>query len=360
MRMGRRKLLGVAAGVLVTGIAIGAWFVGGSDLLLGVVLATVLLGVGGVGYMIVQGERRTRAHVGATVNQLLDALVMDLDGKLQGPGEQFEALLRAINARHVRLETQLMASIEAAIEEDSRLRVEEIRQALEKLQVVIGERQETSDQQMIRQFGHTPADLDALMQVHRRLMLDDPLPLMGGWAMSPRGMLQAIELVADPTVSVVVECGSGTSTLFLARVLQLKGTGKLVALEHLPEFADKTRAALEHHGLDGIAEVRYAPLEKVNLDDSSYMWYSLASIADIESADVIVVDGPPQSTGTWARYPAFPLLRHLLSDSGVILIDDMGRRDERSMVDAWVEMGQLAETSALGPEQAILRPYRGD
>lgn len=351
MRIGRRKAIGAAIAVLIVAIAASAWLVGGTDLLLAVVLATVVAGVGGVGYLIAQSERRLRTQVVATVEQRLDALANDLGGRLQRPGEQFEALLRALQASHIRLEGELAASVEAS----DRLLVEELARVLDEHRVQIGERQNQSDQRMSRQFNHTPAEVDALLQIHRRLRLDDPLPLMGGWAMSPRGMLQAVELVDRPDVSLVVECGSGTSTLFLARAMQLKGAGRLISLEHLPEYAEKTRLALEDHALDEFAEVRLAPLEEVSVDDTSYMWYSPSTIADVASADVVIVDGPPQSTGTWARYPAYPLLRGALNESAMILVDDMGRADERAMVDAWLQMGGLVETPALSPDQVLLR-----
>ena len=350
MRIGRRKAIGAAIAVLIIAAAVSAWFVGGTDLLLAVVLATVMAGLGGVGYLIAQSERRLRTQGVSTVERL-DALANELDGRLQKPGEQFEALLRALQASHIRLEGELASSVEAS----DRQLVDEISGVLNEHRIQIAERQNQSDQRMSRQFNHTPAEVDALLQIHRRLRLNDPLPLMGGWALSPRGMLQAVDLVEDPEVSLVVECGSGTSTLFLARALQLKGTGRLIALEHLSHYAEKAQLALEDHGLAEFAEVRLAPLEEVSVNDTSYMWYSPSSIADLTSADVIIVDGPPQSTGTWARYPAYPLLRGALNESAMILVDDMGRADERAMVDAWLQMGGLVETPALSPDQVLLR-----
>jgi len=92
-------------------------------------------------------------------------------------------------------------------------------------------------------------------------------------------MLQAIDLVTRPDVSLALECGSGTSTLFLARALQLKGSGKLIALEHMAEFLEPTREALKQHGLDGVAEVRHAPLTEVEIDGGTYLWYEGSALA---------------------------------------------------------------------------------
>jgi len=344
-------VIGAAIAALIAAIAIGAWALGGTDLLLAVVLATVVVGLGGVSYLMAQSERRLRTQVVMTMEQCLDTMTKELSGRLQKPGEQFEALLRALQASHIRLEGELAASIEAG----DRELAEELERVLHEHRADIAERQNQTDQSMLRQFKHTPAELDALLQVHRRLELEDPLPLMGGWALSPRGMLQALDLIEDPGVALVVECGSGTSTLFLARALQLKGSGRLVSLEHLSEYAERTRSALEEHGLDEFAEVRLAPLEGVAVDGTSYLWYAPSSFADLSAADVVIVDGPPGSTGTWARFPAYPLLREALNEVAVLLVDDIGRADERAMVDAWLEMGGLVETPALSPEQVILR-----
>lgn len=377
LRIGRRKLVGAVLAVLIAVVGIAAWSIGGSDLLLVVVLATLVVGLGGIAYLVVSSERRLRTQVVRQVSARVDSGMIALDKEIASirlrEGEQSEALLRTINAAATRLQSEQdrrLAEFRNDIESLTRGQTKEVTRFLEAANRVQTEALERAirlhdkqaanllsriNERMSRLFKHSTSELDALMQVHRRSSLDDPLPLMGGWALSPRGMLQAMDLAGARNVSLVVECGSGTSTLFLARTLQLKSTGTLIALEHLPEFAEQTRLALKKHGLDEIAEVRYAPLEEVVIDERSYMWYSQSSIADLGSIDLLVVDGPPESTGTWARYPAYPLLRGALSASGAILVDDVQRSDERTMVDAWVQHGGLIESPALSSDQAILR-----
>lgn len=377
LRIGRRKIVAVILAVLIAVAGIAAWSIGGTDSLLIVVLGTLVVGLGGIGYLVAISERRLRTDVVQQVSARVDSGLSALDKEIASirlrEGEQSEALLRTINAAAIRLQseqdrqlTEFRNDIESLTEKQTkevtrylgaanRVQTEALERAIRRHDKQTADLLSRINQRMNRQFKHSTAELDAMMQVHRRASLDDPLPLMGGWALSPRGMLQAMELAGAPDVSLVVECGSGTSTLFLARTLQLRSTGRLIALEHLPEFAEQTQLALEKHGLDEIAEVRYAPLEEVVIDESSYMWYSQSSIADLDSIDLLVVDGPPESTGTWARYPAYPLLRGALSASGAIFVDDVQRSDERTMVDAWVQHGGLVESHALSPDQAILR-----
>ena len=52
-----------------------------------------------------------------------------------------------------------------------------------------------------------------------------------------------------------------------------------------------------------------------------------------------MVDGPPGSTGRWARYPAVPLLMQLLPQADLhILLDDHKRPDEKETGQAWVKL----------------------
>ena len=63
-----------------------------------------------------------------------------------------------------------------------------------------------------------------------------------------------------------MECGSGASTLWLALAMRRFGIdGRIVALEHDPVFAAKTRDFLARHDVSDLAEVRDAPLEELSL-----------------------------------------------------------------------------------------------
>ena len=85
------------------------------------------------------------------------------------------------------------------------------------------------------------------------------------------------------------------------------------------------------------------------------MWYSTSSLEDVKDIDVLLVDGPPGSTGAMARFPAYPLLREKLASSALILVDDVHRDDERSAVDMWVELGGLSTLATYGRDQALLQ-----
>jgi len=51
--------------------------------------------------------------------------------------------------------------------------------------------------------------------------------------------------------------------------------------------------------------------------------------------DLLIIDGPPNGTQHLARYPALPILFHLLSEDVAVLLDDAFRVDEREIVKLW-------------------------
>jgi predicted O-methyltransferase YrrM len=204
-------------------------------------------------------------------------------------------------------------------------------------------------------------EIDAMLQVHDRLGFDGPIPLMGGWAMSPVGMKTLIDLATEPGVASIVECGSGTSTVLMALTL-LRGDrtdARIVSFDHLAEYAELTQSQLTRLGLGAYAEVRHAPLESFELDEVEYRWYARSAFADLSGIDLLVVDGPPGATNPMARYPAYPLLRNALSPNAVIVLDDVRRSDERGVAARWLEDDRLARRNAQPTGQLVL-DYKSD
>jgi predicted O-methyltransferase YrrM len=166
-----------------------------------------------------------------------------------------------------------------------------------------------------------------------------PLPVpFGGWAINPFFGEEIVFTLMDERPKLVVECGSGSSTALIAACLRQLGQGRLIALEHDARFARRTESLLTLHGLNEVAKVIEAPLEKLVIDDLAFEWYSDVLGQHIhEDIDVLVVDGPPGDTGPFARYPAVPLLKKALSPNCVILLDDANRTDEQWIGKKWAE-----------------------
>lgn len=202
----------------------------------------------------------------------------------------------------------------------------------------------------------TVREVEAVLQLRQLLSVDAPTPLLGGWAMDPESVLALVQLLTERRPGLVVELGSGASTVWIAMALRQIGSGKVVSYDHLPEYAAITRKALEHAGLQQWAEVREAPLTDTRIGDETFSWYGLDAGATQAQIDVLLVDGPPGSTGPLARYPAVPRLVRSLREHALVIVDDAARHDEEEMVERWIrEFPALKRSAGLGPRTIVLQ-----
>ena len=209
-----------------------------------------------------------------------------------------------------------------------------------------------------RSLFETLQEVEALSQLERIFAAPLPRPLLGGWAMTPTAMLALVAEIRRTRPELVVELGSGTSTVWIAAALKANGRGRLVSVDHLEEYRDKTLLALGSAGLEDWVDVRWAPLGKTTLAGKTYTWYDRSGLQGLAGVDMLIVDGPPGSTGPNARYPGLPLLEEALSDEATIVVDDADRAPELAMIKRWrSEVAGLGEAVKLAPRtQAI--PFR--
>lgn len=203
--------------------------------------------------------------------------------------------------------------------------------------------------------------LQAFQDIYIDLAVKNSLPSTRGWAASADFLreLYLHALTAKP--ETVVECSSGTSTLILARCMQMNGSGKVYNLEHEPAFAEQTRRNLERHGLLDWATVVNAPLRTIYLDKTPRRWYSLDALPSDITIDMLVIDGPPGATNPLARYPAGPLLFPRLSRHAAVFMDDAARDDEKAMLQLWkAEFPDLEQTSRFCEKGCAVLTKRGD
>lgn len=143
--------------------------------------------------------------------------------------------------------------------------------------------------------------------------------LLDDWAAS-RPLLQFLyRHIRRTKPQLILECGSGLSTVIMAEALRRNGTGNLVSLEHHVLFYDRSCRLLIEHGLDTWASIRFAPLRNG--------WYD----AELPEGfiDLMLVDGPP---GAALRYPA---LSKVNGRVGMVVLDDANREGEREVLARW-------------------------
>ena len=188
------------------------------------------------------------------------------------------------------------------------------------------------------ELKQTFRQVEAIQNLSAILPTSDVLPATRGWAASPDLLLVLVDQVITQRPSLVVECGSGASTLWLALAIRrFDIDGRIIALEHDPVFGSKTRDFLARHDVWDLAEVRDAPLESVSLGGETYSWYAKRAWEDLTGVDLLFVDGPPATTGHQARYPALPLLSGSLSPVATVVLDDLVVPDMQEVLRLWLD-----------------------
>jgi hypothetical protein len=209
--------------------------------------------------------------------------------------------------------------------------------------------------------GSVYRQIESLGALQRLLDLPEPLPPLRGWAGSPDFLLALARHVMATRPRVIFECSSGSSTLVLARCLELLGNGgRVVSLEHEASYAAATRDLLARNGVAAHATILDAPLKPVDgLSDHATPWYCVEQQAlwprDIE---MVVVDGPPGRAGPHSRFPALPVLHGHLARGCSIFLDDADRDDERWAIAQWRKMYPDFKAENLDCEKGGVRLWR--
>lgn len=168
---------------------------------------------------------------------------------------------------------------------------------------------------------------------------DLPLPFGGGWALTGDSAAILVREAVLRRPMAILELGSGVSTLLLGQVLKRRGAGRVLSIDHDPQWAERTRQQVQLLGLQDFVSVIVAPLKPKALGGESYDWYEIpdASLYDLGPIDLLLVDGPPQprTSAKAARFPALPLLRQRLSHDAIVFVDDARRHTERAMIERW-------------------------
>ncbi len=151
-------------------------------------------------------------------------------------------------------------------------------------------------------------------------------------AMRPAGLVVVCNAVVHGARVRVVECGSGASTVVLARQLRERGAGFIVAVEHDGAWAALVGDLLRREALDNVARVVHAPLE------GDPPWYAAAALDAMPAeVDLLVVDGPPAhaTSHEHRRAPALAFFEARLMPGATVILDDLQRPGEREVLARW-------------------------
>jgi Methyltransferase domain len=162
-----------------------------------------------------------------------------------------------------------------------------------------------------------------------------PLLLAGGYlpwttgSMRPAGFVEVCNEIVHGDRTRILECGSGVSTVLLARLLRERGRGALTSLEHDPHWAALIQDQLRREHLEQIARVVDAPLQ------GDPPWYRLDEMPD--EIDLLIVDGPPafEPGHSARRTPALARFDDTLVRNAAVILDDIDRPGEQQTITTW-------------------------
>jgi hypothetical protein len=275
---------------------------------------------------------------------LLDGAARPASTALQPPVQRLEvvdALRRssAVTLARLKEQSQQLASVRRAIEATVR-----------------------------KEAANAVSQLEAHANLQRYLSEGQLMPELHGWPVSPDFAVMLIDLVESNDYDLVIEFGSGTSTLLMAIALaraakrrRRSAPAVQVAFEHLGEFHQQTRSLLERAGVAHAVQLELAGLQTwESAQGTAYAFYAchdkldaiVRTMPGAIAKVLVVVDGPPAATGQHARYPALPIV--LASLRGVamdVLLDDHARPEEQEVSKMW-----LADLEAAGHHAAVSVP----
>ncbi len=213
-----------------------------------------------------------------------------------------------------------------------------------------------------KEMQNATRQIEAFVAVQNYLNTGELPQEMHGWPISPDFAQYLIELIEIHDYDLVIEFGSGVSTVLMAKVLARKSARRQgrppvvqVAFEHLEKFHQQTLAHLAQADLAEAVKLVHAPLQPYQAPNGKqYDYYAchetLQQLAAEQAAEglriLVLVDGPPAATGKHARYPALPIvMAHLGTAKIDFLMDDYIRDDEKEIVALWQQELKAANLS---------------
>lgn len=228
---------------------------------------------------------------------------------------------------------------------------------LHKLDVTDGQLERQLQNTVKDEVGNASRQLQALVGLlgyYNNGELPLVSPERNTWPVSPDFAVYLVQLLELKHYDVVIEFGSGLSTVVIAKALARQSAPrrtkaavktKFVSFEHQDIYHAQTLAQLQAAGVAGMVDLLLAPLSPwANAKKETYPYYDYGAVLKGLAASMrgrslsilVVVDGPPASIGKAARYPAGPIIRQLFPRAAIdFVLDDYIRDDEQEIATRW-------------------------
>lgn len=195
-----------------------------------------------------------------------------------------------------------------------------------------------------------------------------------GWPISPDIGLTLVDYIENKNVDVVLEFGSGTSSVLFAKAFKLANSDMhnwclkqpIISFEHNEEYLEKTSGLLSSHNCRDMVNLTHAPLIDFEYNEQEkFLYYDCEevikelseSLGDKKKTALILIDGPPGVTNKNARFPALPiLLNHMSKHRLIVVMDDYSRDDEKQTFELWKS---LADKRYLSHSTKVIETEKG-
>ena len=174
------------------------------------------------------------------------------------------------------------------------------------------------------------------------------------WPVSPDFSLYVVTLLEKNDYDLVIEFGTGVSTVVVAKTLVKLATRRegrfpvsFVSFDHLEQYYKQTLSMLQQAGLASYVQLHHAPLVDWKAPNGQiYPYYSCQELLENLARKyppaglrvLVIVDGPPGATSPHARYPAAPLILNFYAGAHIdFLLDDYARVAEKETAQLWVD-----------------------
>ncbi len=201
---------------------------------------------------------------------------------------------------------------------------------------------------------------DMVSRLHTRLPIT---PLREG-AASPDLIALLYTAIHTRKPKLMLECGSGVSTLILGYILQgLDQGAKLISLEHDAEWHKKVSDWVKLHQLQDTVTILHAPLQTTQLSHDQLLWYdtsALGSHTHNQKIDLVFVDGPPTWLHPRARTGIASIIEQYFAPQFQMIFDDALRpRDKQTVQDLSAILKLTPEWITLEKGAAVITSNNG-
>ena len=187
-----------------------------------------------------------------------------------------------------------------------------------------------------------------ILEIRDTKSLQQLMPLYGdylpwsGASIRPSTLVYILNDIMINDRKVIVECGSGVSTLFIARYIQKMGREiSFYTIDHESHWLDIIHEELNKQDLIEFVQTIHAPLVHDSMCwNNEHKWYDMKVIGESfneTNIDLLIVDGPPanQRGQKFSRFPTVPYFNSWLKNNYKVILDDAGRPAENKISKEW-------------------------